>query len=51
MDPGPEFGLVLRRIHAAILGQGDLPKFGEKIDQELETRITTIYQKMFPQGD
>jgi len=51
MDPGPEFGLVLRRIHAAILGQGDLPKFGEQIDQELETRIAAFYQKIFPQGD
>ena len=51
MDPGPEFGLVLRRIHAAILGQGNLPKFGEQIDQELETRIAAFYQKIFPQGD
>ncbi|HAU66478.1 MAG: hypothetical protein UT30_C0016G0014 [Candidatus Uhrbacteria bacterium GW2011_GWF2_39_13] len=49
MDPGSEFGLVLRRIHAAILGQGDLPKFGEPIDQELENRIAVFYQKLFSQ--
>lgn len=47
MDPGPEFGLQLRRIHAAILGRGDLPSFSSGIQKELDQRIGQYYQLMF----
>jgi hypothetical protein len=47
MDPGPEFGIQLRRIHAAIQGVGELPTFGKKIDRELSDRIGQYYQSIF----
>ncbi|MBI4591880.1 hypothetical protein HY733_00300 [Candidatus Uhrbacteria bacterium] len=51
MDSGPEFGLVLRRIHAGLFGQGEMPSFGKKIDTEIEQRAGEYYKKMFEQGE
>lgn len=51
MEPGPEFGLALRRIHAGIFGQGDKPRFGHKIDAEIEKRAGVFYSKMFERGE
>lgn len=47
MDPGPEFGLMLRRIHAAIQGQGEMPTLKKEIAQVLEQRIGEYYKQMF----
>lgn len=51
MEPGPEFGLALRRIQAAILGQGEMPRFGKKIDAEIEKRTEAFYGKRFKRGE
>jgi len=51
MEPGPEFGLALRRIHAGILGQGEMPNFTNIIDQELEKRAGEYYKKQFDLGE
>lgn len=51
MDPGKEFGMTLRRIHAGVLGRGAMPKFGKKIDQQIETRATAYYNKAFRKGE
>jgi hypothetical protein len=51
MEPGPEFGLVLRRIHAGIFGQGDMPRFGKKVDAEIERRVGEFYNNMFEKGE
>ncbi|MBI4437518.1 hypothetical protein HY631_01055 [Candidatus Uhrbacteria bacterium] len=50
MEPGRAFGLSLRRIHAGILGRSEMPKFGPRIDEEIEKRIAQFYQKSFKQG-
>ncbi|MDG1950870.1 MAG: hypothetical protein P8J32_08725 [bacterium] len=47
MDPGPEFGIQLRRIHAAIQGAGELPIFGKEMDAVLSDRIGQYYQSIF----
>jgi hypothetical protein len=46
-EPGPEFGLVLRRIHAAILGEGSMPQFSKKIMQEIDQRSLAYYNNVF----
>ncbi|HLD20883.1 MAG TPA: hypothetical protein VJB64_02205 [Patescibacteria group bacterium] len=51
MEPGPEFGLALRRIHTAVFGQGEMPHFGKKIDTEIERRAGEYYKKMFEKGE
>jgi|GEM_PF-675060 len=51
MEPGPEFGLALRRIHAGLFGQGEIPSFGKKIDAEIERRAGEYYKKMFEKGE
>ena len=51
MEPGPEFGLALRRIHAGIFGQAKMPSFGKKIDVEIERRAGDFYNKMFEKGE
>lgn len=51
MEPGRAFGLALRRIQAGVLGKAEMPKFGEKIDQEIEKRVVQFYQKSFKKGE
>lgn len=51
LSPGPKFGKVLRSIHEAILGEGELPTFTPQIDRELQERIAEFYHKSFAQGD
>lgn len=51
MEPGAEFGHSLRRIHAAVLGQGEIVKFGNHIDKEIEQRAGEFYKKIFKQGE
>lgn len=51
MEAGPEFGLALRRIHAGVLGLGEMPRFGKKIDEEIERRAGEYYEKMFEKGE
>ena len=51
MDPGPEFGRLLRRIHAAVLGQGDMPQLKTSVRKEVEERAGAFYNRMFVKGD
>ncbi|MCR4314147.1 MAG: hypothetical protein NUV84_02795 [Candidatus Uhrbacteria bacterium] len=51
MESGPEFGLALRRIHAGVSGQGEMPRFGRKINAEIEKRAGAFYSKMFKRGE
>ncbi len=51
MRSGPEFGRVMRTIHQAILGEGEMPKFAPAIEKELGTRATAFYNKLFMKGD
>ncbi len=51
MEPGPEFGLALRRIHAGIFGQAQMPTFGKKMDAEIERRAGEYYKKLFEKGE
>ncbi|MBT5807895.1 hypothetical protein HOI18_01325 [Candidatus Uhrbacteria bacterium] len=51
MEAGPKFGMMLRRIHAAILGQGEMPKFDKKIAHEIEQRSLEYYNKIFVKGE
>lgn len=51
MEPGPAFGKTLRQIHAALIGRGEMPTFGKKIDEELGVRAGKYYRKMFDIGE
>jgi hypothetical protein len=51
MEPGPEFGRALRRIHAAILGYAPMPRFEKKITAEIEKRAGVYYSRLFEQGE
>lgn len=51
MESGPEFGLALRRIHSGLFGQAQMPRFGKKIDAEIEKRAGAFYSKMFERGE
>lgn len=51
MDPGPKLGLTLRRIHAGILGRGDMPSFGKRIDKEISQRAGDYYKRVFEAGE
>ncbi|MBI4435064.1 hypothetical protein HY630_00165 [Candidatus Uhrbacteria bacterium] len=51
MESGPEFGLALRRIHAGLFGQGEMPSFGKRIDVQIESRAGEYYKKMFEKGE
>ena len=51
MDAGPEFGMTLRRVHAGVLGRGDMPRFGKNIDQELSVRAGEYYKQVFQKGE
>ena len=51
MEPGPEFGNLLRRIQFAILGQGEMPTLDAKIKKEIEKRVGEFYNKIFVRGE
>lgn len=51
MESGPEFGLALRRIHSGLFGQGEMPRFGKKINVEIDKRAEEFYKKMFERGE
>ncbi len=50
-EPGPEFGKILRRVQAAVLGQSLMPTFEKKIDDELARRAGEYYKKTFETGE
>jgi hypothetical protein len=51
MEAGKEFGITLRRIHAAVLGKGEMPRFGKKIDKEINVRAGEFYKQVFEKGE
>jgi len=51
MEAGPKFGQTLRRVHAAIQGKGDMPRFGKKIDGVISERAGEYYKKVFDVGE
>jgi hypothetical protein len=51
MDPGPKFGQALREIQNAVVGEGEMPKFGKRIDVEIGERVGKFYEKMFKKGE
>jgi hypothetical protein len=51
MDPGPEFGRLLRRIQSAIVGRGTMPLLKKTIRQEIEKRAEAFYHRSFVKGD
>lgn len=51
MDPGPEFGNLLRRIQSAILGQGEMPVLQKEIKKEMEKRVCEFYNELFVKGE
>lgn len=51
MEPGRAFGLALRRIQSGILGKAEMPRFGKKIDEEIEKRVAQFYQRSFKKGE
>jgi hypothetical protein len=51
MEPGPKFGVALRRIHEAIVAGTPLPSFGKDKDKELARRVGMFYEKMFVKGE
>jgi hypothetical protein len=50
MDPGPEFGRRLKKIHQAILGETSMPPVPLEIRKEFETRVSRFYQCLFKRG-
>lgn len=51
MEPGIEFGVVLKKLHVAIQGEGAMPKFGDGLDAVIKKRVTDYYYHAFPQGE
>ena len=51
MQPGPEFGVILRSIHSGILGESKIPMFSKEIDKEIAKRSGEFYKKMFVKGE
>lgn len=51
MEPGPTFGKALRRVQAAVIGQGEMPTFGKKIDDEISRRALEYYKQIFEKGE
>jgi hypothetical protein len=47
MSPGPEFGVLLRAIHDAILGRTDWPSVQSAQQVELERRAEAFYELAF----
>lgn len=50
-EPGPEFGKALRRVQVAVIGEGEMPIFGKKINEEIERRAGEYYKKTFEVGE
>ncbi len=50
-SPGPEFGAMLRKIQACVLGKGEAPRFGARIDRELAARAGKFYERIFEKGE
>jgi hypothetical protein len=51
MESGPDFGNALRDIQAAVIGEGEMPKFGGRIDLEISERAGKFYERMFQKGE
>lgn len=51
MQPGPEFGAVLKNIHSGILGEAKMPTFSKDIDKEIAKRSGEFYKKIFRKGE
>jgi hypothetical protein len=51
MEPGPEFGLALRRIHAGVLGKAQMPSLNKHVTQTIEQRAGEYYKKVFETGE
>ncbi|MFC1788254.1 hypothetical protein ACFLZY_03490 [Patescibacteria group bacterium] len=47
LEPGPDLGKTLKKIQAAVLGQGQLPHFDELIDKDLSNRVEKFYKLSF----
>jgi hypothetical protein len=47
LPPGPEFGVLLRAIHDAILGRTDWPAVSSSAQSELERRTEAFYELAF----
>jgi len=51
MEPGPDFGEVLRRVQKAVLGEGEMPLFPKQIQAELNKRVSQFYERLFQKGE
>ncbi|MEK7615284.1 MAG: hypothetical protein AAB431_02780 [Patescibacteria group bacterium] len=51
MEPGPQFGKMLKQIQGSVIGRNEMPSVGKKIDAELQKRVQEYYQKAFEKGD
>ena len=51
MESGPEFGATLRQIQNAVIGQGDMPRFGARTDRQISERAAKFYEQTFQKGD
>jgi hypothetical protein len=47
LEPGPVFGRALKQVQSAVVGQATMPKFGKKVDEEIERRAGEFYKKAF----
>jgi hypothetical protein len=51
MEPGPEFGKVLRSVQEGVTGEAPMPVFkNNKINQELQARLGRYYTMAFDKG-
>ncbi|MBU0646261.1 hypothetical protein KJ611_02140 [Patescibacteria group bacterium] len=51
MDPGPQFGKVMRKVHNAIAGKEEIPEWpNQKVANEMKTRVAQYYSRAFDQG-
>lgn len=51
MEPGPEFGAVLRRVQEAVVDGTPVPTFGAEKDRELKRRATRYFENLFETGE
>ena len=51
MEAGKEFGKALRRVQAAVIGQGVMPAFGRSVDEEIGRRALNYYTRTFEKGE
>jgi hypothetical protein len=50
MEPGPAFGEMMRRIQAAVVGEGPMPKLPKGVAEEVGTRAEKFYEATFEKG-